>query len=100
VKVRFTPRARNDLATILQYIDERSPRGAENMKRAIRRTIEVIGEFPEGRLAGEQAVRVLPVGRYPYLIYWSVEAGEVCFCSHSPCATTTLGGQQGALKLA
>jgi plasmid stabilization system protein ParE len=78
VKVRFTPRARNDLATILQYIDERSPRGAENMKRAIRRTIEVIGEFPEGRLAGEQAVRVLPVGRYPYLIYWSVEAGEVC----------------------
>jgi toxin ParE1/3/4 len=78
VRVRFTPRARNDLAAILQYIDERSQRGAQNVKRAVRKTIELIGEFPEGgRLAGEQATRVLPAGRYPYLIYWSIEAGEV-----------------------
>ena len=77
MRVRFTPRARNDLAAILQYIDERSPRGTQNMKRAIRKTIQLIGEFPEGgRHAGEQKTRVLPVGRYPYLIYWSIEADE------------------------
>jgi plasmid stabilization system protein ParE len=77
VRVRFTPRAGRDLETVLQYIDEQSPRGARNVKRAIQKTIELIGEFPEGgRLAGEQAVRVLPAGRYPYLIYWSIKAGE------------------------
>ena len=78
MRVRYTPRARSDLQSILQYIDERSPRGARNVKRAIQKTIELIGEFPEGgRRAGEQVTRVLPAGRYPYLIYWSVEAGEV-----------------------
>jgi len=79
MKVRYTPRARSDLQSILQYIDERSPLGARNVKRATRKTIELIGEYPEGgRRAGEQEIRVLPAGRYPYLIYWSVEAGEAC----------------------
>jgi toxin ParE1/3/4 len=78
MRVRYTPRARSDLRSILQYIDERSPRGARSVKRAIQKTIELIGEFPEGgRHAGEQETRALPAGRYPYLIYWSVEAGEV-----------------------
>ena len=79
MKVRYTPRARSDLQSILQYIDERSPLGARNVKRATRKTIELIGEYPEGgRRAGEQEIRVLPAGRYPYPIYWSVEAGEAC----------------------
>jgi plasmid stabilization system protein ParE len=70
MRVRYTPRARSDLQSILQYIDERSALGARNVKRAIRKTIELIGEFPEGgRRAGEQQVRVLPAGRYPYLIF-------------------------------
>jgi plasmid stabilization system protein ParE len=47
MRVRYTPRARSDLRSILQYIDERSPRGARNVKRAIQRTIELIGEFPK-----------------------------------------------------
>jgi plasmid stabilization system protein ParE len=78
VRVRFTPQARSDLESILQYIDVSSPLGARSVKRAIRKTIEFIGEFPEGgRRAGEQETRVLPAGRYPYLIYWSIEGGEV-----------------------
>jgi LSD1 subclass zinc finger protein len=48
VKVRYTLRARSDLESILQYVDQRSPRGARNVKRAIQQTIELIGEFPEG----------------------------------------------------
>jgi hypothetical protein len=28
-------------------------------------------------LSGEEGSRVLPAGRYPYLIYWTIEAGEV-----------------------
>ena len=75
--IRYTPRARSDLLLILQYLDERSPSGARNVKRAIQKTIELIGEYPEGgRRTGEQQTRVLPAGRYPYLIYWSIEGGE------------------------
>jgi toxin ParE1/3/4 len=77
VRVRYTPRARGDLVAILEFIDERNPRGAHNVKRALQRAIELIGEHPHvGRLCGEQQTRVIPVGRYPYLIYWSIEAGE------------------------
>ncbi len=77
MRVRYTPRARSDLESILRYLDECSPLGARNVKRAIQKTIELIGEFPEGgRRAGEQETRVLPAGRYPYLIYWGIEDGE------------------------
>ena len=77
MRVRYTPRARSDLAAILTYLDRRSPQGAHNVKRSIRKTIELIGQFPlAGRRTGVQDTRVLPAGQYPYLIYWSVEAGE------------------------
>jgi len=63
MRVRYTPRARSDLQSILQQIDERSPLGARNVKRAIQKTIELVGEFPQGgRAAGVQATRVLPAG--------------------------------------
>jgi len=37
MKVRYTPRARSDLQSMLQYIDERSPLGARNVKRSIQK---------------------------------------------------------------
>jgi plasmid stabilization system protein ParE len=77
MRVRYTLRARSDLQAIIEYIVERNPVGAPNLKRAMNRTLELIGQYPAGgRRIGEQGTRVLPVGRYPYLIYWSVEAGE------------------------
>ena len=77
MRVRYTARARSDLAAILQYIDERSPQGARNVKRAIKITTELIGLHPEmGRRASVRETRVLSAGRYPYLVYWSIEAGE------------------------
>lgn len=76
--VRYTPRARGDLDKILVYLDERSPKGAKHVHYSIKRVVELIGEYPHsGRTIEEQNTRVLPVGRYPYLIYWSIEAGEV-----------------------
>ena len=37
----------------------------------------LIGQFPQsGRAAGESDTLVLPVGRYPYLVYWSVEGND------------------------
>jgi toxin ParE1/3/4 len=83
VNVRFTRRALSDLSGILDYLDERSPRGALNLKLAIRRAVEAIGDNPAvGRPTGKSGTRGMPVGRYPYLIYWIVEAGEVRVIPH------------------
>ena len=82
MRVRFTPRARGDLAEILSYIDDRSTQGSRNVKRTIHKTIELIGTIPlGGRDAEEKGTRVLPVGRFPYLIYWTVE-GDSAWLLH------------------
>ena len=78
MRIRYTRRARADLASVLTYLKERSDPGAENVSRALKIAIDLIGRFPEiGRLAGESETRVLPVGGYPYLIYWIVTEDEV-----------------------
>jgi len=77
MRVRYTPRARSDLRGIIQYLGERNPQAARNVKRAMANTVRLIAQFPHGgRVAGEQYTRVLPVGPYPYLIYWSIEGDE------------------------
>ena len=77
MRVRYSSRARGDLSEILGYLDERSPQGARNVKQAIKKAISLIGRHPQiGRLSRIEETRVLPIGRYPYLIYWSIEAGE------------------------
>jgi plasmid stabilization system protein ParE len=78
MKVRHTRRSSADLAAILSYLDDRSPQGTRNVKLALKKAMELIGEYPNvGRPSGEQDTRVLPVGRYPYLIYWAVEVDQV-----------------------
>ena len=77
MRVRYTLRARGDLEAIIEYLATQNRQGARGVKRALDATVDLIGSFPEcGKLAGEEGVRVLPVGRYPYLIYWAVEADE------------------------
>jgi toxin ParE1/3/4 len=78
MRVRYTSRARDDIASILNYLELHSPQGARNVARAMHKTLELIGQFPHsGRPIEEFGIRVLPVGPYPYLIYWSAEADEV-----------------------
>jgi toxin ParE1/3/4 len=77
MRVRYTPRAREDIVSILTYIERHSPQGAKNVARAMHKTIEIIGQFPQsGRPADESGTRVLPVGRYPYLVYWTAETDD------------------------
>jgi toxin ParE1/3/4 len=78
MRVRYTPRASRDLEAILRHLNKHSPQGLRNVRRAIDNTERLIGQFPQGgRMSRETGTRVLPAGRYPYLIYWTIEAGEV-----------------------
>src|SRR5215472_17662025 len=45
MRVRYTPRASGDLAAILRYLNERSPQGLRNVKRAIDNTERLIGQY-------------------------------------------------------
>ncbi len=78
MRVRYTPRAGGELSAILQYIDERSPRGARNVKRAIARAIRLLASRPNiAPLTDESSVRELNVPRRPYKIYYRIEDQEV-----------------------
>jgi plasmid stabilization system protein ParE len=70
VKLRYSPRATRDLAEIAEYLTARSRKGALSVERRIRKTIDLISEFPGAgrRLDQRPAVRVVPLGRYPYLV--------------------------------
>jgi plasmid stabilization system protein ParE len=81
----------------LKYIDERNAQRAANVKRAIRKVIELIGQFPHGGSSiGEEEVRVVPVGHYPYAVYWLVTRREavILHIRHTP----RRGGGVGAFS--
>ena len=79
MKVRYSPRAVADLGTIADYLTKRSPQGARAVERAIRTTVALIADFPGCGPAVEQRpnVRVLPVTRYPYLVFYTVADNAV-----------------------
>jgi toxin ParE1/3/4 len=94
MKVHYSLRAREDLKALLEYIDERNPQGADNVKGAVRRVIELIGQFPHGgRSIGEDEVRVVPVGHYPYAVYWAVTGHEAVILHIRHTAQREWGGK-------
>jgi plasmid stabilization system protein ParE len=78
VKLRFTARAVGDLENIRAYLVARNPRGAERVRAHIELTIDRLANFPElGPATDEPSVRVLPLTRYPYLIYYSLVGDDL-----------------------
>src|SRR5690242_19455680 len=79
MKVRYSSRAVRDLAAIGHYLRKRSLAGAPAVENKIKSTIGILTTFPEGgRIVAERPhVRVLPVVRYPYLIFYTVLLGEL-----------------------
>jgi len=68
----YSKRALDDLREISRYIEQVSPRGARSVMRRIEATITLIDRHPGvGRAARQRrGVRLIPVGRYPYRIYF------------------------------
>ncbi len=80
MKLRFTPRAAQDLAATADYIREHNPKAALRVRSAILETLQNLTLFPYlGRRQRVEGVRKLLTRRYPYLVYYTVDdsAGEI-----------------------
>ena len=70
MKLRFTPRATQDLTDIADYIRVRSPAGALRVRGTIMQSLQKLVLWPEiGRRQTVEGVRKLVTRRYPYFVY-------------------------------
>ena len=74
MKLRFTPRAAQDIAAIADYVRERSPGASERVRAAILQSLQNLVLFPQvGRAQTIEGVRKLVTRKYPYLVYYRVD---------------------------
>jgi toxin ParE1/3/4 len=78
VRLRYTPRAKLDLAEIHDYIAQENPQAARRVVFIVRRAAETLPQNPHigraGRIAG---TRELTVGRFPFMLAYRIDADEV-----------------------
>ena len=90
VKLRYTPRAAYELDEILQYIDDRSPQGAQHVKARLQAVINLLLQHPHaGRLTSQRRLRRIVAHPYPYLIFYQAGDDEIVihgvrYASRSP----------------
>ena len=70
MKLRFTPRALENISAIADYIRFRNPAAGARVRSAIYESLQDLILFPQvGRLQQTQDVRKFVTPRYAYLIY-------------------------------
>lgn len=79
MKVVYTEDALNDLAAIADWLILHYPTVAPLVERRIRRAVAQISHWPESsrRASTRPGVRVVPLGRYPYKIFYRVSDSTV-----------------------
>ncbi|WP_375458286.1 type II toxin-antitoxin system RelE/ParE family toxin [uncultured Enterovirga sp.] len=78
MKLRLTPRARQDRLRIFDYLVAQSESGASSVMSALQRTFEVIEQFPEGgRRTDGRPIRCLTVSSYPYVVFYRVRVNMI-----------------------
>jgi toxin ParE1/3/4 len=78
MRVRYSKRAVADLIGIAGYIGEHNPRAAQAVEKRIRASVDRLGKLPFiGRPTSDPSMRLLPIARYPYLVFYEVLEGEV-----------------------
>jgi toxin ParE1/3/4 len=87
MKVVFTATALRDLDKISDWLASNYPALAPAVERHIRAVVARIGRWPESarRSAKRPGVRVVPLGRYPYKIFYRVtpHAIEILHIHHT-----------------
>jgi plasmid stabilization system protein ParE len=84
MKVRYSRAALQELSEIFAYIHERNQSAARAVADRIERLCSLIGELPlMGHIVDEEGVRMMPVVRYPFLIFYAVnESAEEVVLLH------------------
>lgn len=74
MKLRFTPRATQDIADIASYIRARDPAAAQRVRDSIFETLQNLVRFPRlGQLQSIPGVRKLVTRKYAYLVYYATD---------------------------
>lgn len=78
MKVRYTATAGEEIEEILDYISRQNKRAAAQVSERLDQTIAVLADFSNvGQMTDEAGVRRIPVGRYPLLVFYTVEGNEL-----------------------
>jgi len=79
MKVVFIDAALRDLDEIAEWLAAHYPALAPEVERRIRAVVTRIAHWPESarRSAKHPGVRVVPLGRYPYKIFYRITADAV-----------------------
>jgi toxin ParE1/3/4 len=74
MKLRFTPRATQDLVDIADYFREHNPNASLRVRAAILDSLQDLVLFPEsGRRQTIEGVRKFVTRKYSYLIYYGLD---------------------------
>lgn len=77
MRIRFTPRSRDDLIEIHDYIAAENPAAARRVVGAIRQQIRILADHPFlGRRGQIPDTRELVISHYPFLVAYRVH-GEM-----------------------
>jgi toxin ParE1/3/4 len=77
VRLVWSPRARGDLQEIRQYLNQRSPKGAQRILARIIRRVSDQRDMPlAAPIERDGPERCLVISRTPYLVLYTVE-GDV-----------------------
>ncbi|MBV9755676.1 MAG: type II toxin-antitoxin system RelE/ParE family toxin [Alphaproteobacteria bacterium] len=79
MKLAWTDAALDDLRTIAEYLVANHPDVAGTVHRRLHLVLERIAQWPESaqRVIGRPDVRVVPLVRYPYRVFYRITAESV-----------------------
>jgi plasmid stabilization system protein ParE len=78
MRLRYTLPALADLTSILDYVVDRSPQGAERIQTRIRSVTDLLLRYPlAGAITDDPAIRRMTTKPYPYLIFYEVTDAEI-----------------------
>ena len=77
MRIRYTLPALADLNSILDYISDTSPRGAERVKQRIQRIIDLLLDHPRIGATTDPTIRRLSTPPYPYLVFYEIADDEI-----------------------
>ena len=78
MRVRYSLKASRDLAEIFSYIAGDNPKAASAVVGRVEEVVARLALFPgSGHLSDVPGVRIAPLIRFPYSVYYTVECGEL-----------------------